>query len=214
MRLAHNLRAAYGARIAAAAIVGLVSAAPSIAARAQAPKPVVSAATTKELDAARAGLEKYRDPIAAVRDGYFSTLGCVEYPKGGGHGNMAYGPGGMGVHFLNGQLVGPKLDPAKPQVLIYEPVGDKLTLVAAEWFVPVPVAGATRPKIFGQELQGPMEGHAPVMPPELHHYDLHVWLWKTNPAGVFSSTNPAVKCPKSAYSFAEEAPKMVAQPKQ
>jgi len=47
------------------------------------------------------------------------------------------------------------------------------------------------------------------MPAEVHHYDLHVWLWKTNPEGVYSPTNPAVKCPKAAYSFAEAAPKMV-----
>jgi hypothetical protein len=43
----------------------------------------------------------------------------------------------------------------------------------------------------------------------LHHYDLHVWLWKDNPAGLFSPTNPAVKCPKGSYSFTETAPKLV-----
>ena len=122
---------------------------------------------------------------------------------------MRYAPGAMGVHFINMGNVGPTLDPAKPQVLIYEPVGDKLKLVAAEWFMPTQVAGGKAPSIFGKELQGPMEGHKPVMPAEVHHYDLHVWLWKTNPAGVYSSTNPAVKCPKAAYSFAEDAPKMV-----
>jgi hypothetical protein len=69
---------------------------------------------------------------------------------------------------------------------------------AAEWFVPTEVAGGTRPAIFGQELPGPMEGH-----------HLHVWLWKENPAGMFSPTNPAVKCPPGGYSFDEKAPKMV-----
>ena len=50
---------------------------------------------------------------------------------------MSYKPGGMGVHFLNTALIGPTLDPTKPQVLIYEPVADnKLQLVAAEWFSP------------------------------------------------------------------------------
>lgn len=157
----------------------------------------------------RAGLDKYKDPIVAVHDGYLSTLGCVEYPKGGGEGTMKYVAGGMGVHFLNGQYIGPKLDPAKPQVLIYQPVGDKLELVAAEWFVPAEAAGKTAPSIFGQQLGGPMSGHKPIMPDGLVHYDLHVWLWKNNPAGVYSPTNPDVNCPKSAYSFAEDAPKMV-----
>jgi hypothetical protein len=164
-----------------------------------------------ELEQARAALDKYRDPIVAVHDGYFSSVGCIEYPTGGGHeGTMQYAPGGMGVHFLNLQLVSPALDPAKPQVLIYEPDGDKLRLAAAEWFVPVQALPAgTRPTIFGQELQGPMEGHHPLMPEGLHHYDLHVWLWMKNPAGTFAATNPDVKCPKGGYTFKETAPKMV-----
>lgn len=162
-----------------------------------------------ELQNVRKLLDKYNDPIVAVHDGFLSTVACVEYPKGGAEGAMRYSPGGMGVHFINMQNVGPTLDPAKPQVLIYEPVGDKLRLVAAEWFMPTQVAGGKAPSIFGKELQGPMEGHKPLMPAEVHHYDLHVWLWKTNPDGVYSPTNPAVKCQKNGYSFAEDAPKMV-----
>ena len=164
-----------------------------------------------ELEQARAALDKYRDPVLAVHDGYFSTIGCIEYPEGGREGTMQYAPGGMGIHFLNMQLVGPTLDPAKPQVLIYEPDGDNLRLVAAEWFMPLQAAGKTRPTIFGKELEGPMEGHHPLMPTGMHHYDLHVWLWKTNPAGTFAATNPALKCPKQGYSFKEAAPKMVHQ---
>ena len=167
-----------------------------------------SAKLPADLAQARAGLEKYQDPIAAVRDGYFSTLACVEYQKGAA-GHMQYTPGGMGVHFINLQAIGPKLDPARPQVLIYEPVGGRLRLAAAEWFMPTAVASGSRPTIFGQALQGPMEGHEPLQPQGLHHYDLHVWLWKENPAGVFSATNPAVKCPKGSYSFTEKAPKIV-----
>lgn len=163
-----------------------------------------------ELESVRTALDKYRDPIVAVHDGYLSILGCIYYPEGGGEGAMQYKPGGMGVHFLNFQLVGPTLDPAKPQVLIYEPTADhKLELVAAEWFVPVEVAGPQRPTIFGKVLEGPMEGHKPLMPEGLHHYDLHVWLWRENTAGVFSPTNANVKCPATGYSFAESAPKMV-----
>jgi hypothetical protein len=37
---------------------------------------------TPELAAVRESLERYRDPILAVHDGYFSTLACVEYPNG------------------------------------------------------------------------------------------------------------------------------------
>lgn len=54
-----------------------------------------------------------------------------------------------------------------------------------------------------------MEGHYPLMPAELHHYDLHVWLFKTNPAGLFSVTNPTVKCGTYGYSLLEHPPKPV-----
>jgi len=167
-----------------------------------------NAALSPELQSVRKLLDKYNDPIVAVHDGFYSSVGCISYPNGGGEGAMQYAPGAMGVHFLNMGNVGPKLDPSKPQVLIYEPVGDKLRLVAAEWFMPAELAGGKAPSVFGQELGGPMEGHKPLMPDGLHHYDLHVWLWKTNPEGVFSPTNPAVKCPTTGYSFAEAAPKM------
>lgn len=164
---------------------------------------------TPELVAVRAALDKYKDPILAVHDGYFSSVACLEFSQGSsGHGNMDYKPGAMGVHFLNLALVGPKLDPMKPQVLIYEPVGDKLQLTGAEWFMPTQVSKEA-PSIFGQTMQGPMEGHEPVLPQALHHWDLHVWLWKTNPNGLFSSTNSAVKCPKTGYWFDEKPPKMV-----
>jgi len=156
-----------------------------------------------DIQAARTALAKYSDPLAAVRDGYFSTLACIDFPKGAKDGSIEYPPGAMGVHFLNPANIGPKLDPAKPQVLIYEPVGDKLVLVGAEWFVPVQVAGDKAPAIFGQTLAGPMDGHEPIMPPSLRHYDLHVWLWKDNPRGIFTSTNASVKCaPGAAYTVA------------
>lgn len=71
----------------------------------------------------------------------------------------------MGVHFLNHQAIGATLDPARPQVLIYEPSGEELTLVAAEWFVPTPLAADRVPEIFGKTLESPMEGHTPLMVP-------------------------------------------------
>lgn len=165
-----------------------------------------------ELEKVRSALDKYQDPIVAVHDGYFSTLGCVAYLAGGGPGEVPNPAGGMGVHFFNVALLGPTVDPLRPQVLVYEPRGDKLRLVAAEWFVPLSTGTKERPQLFGQPFDGPMAGHHPLMPSMLHHYDLHVWLWKKNPAGMFSPTNPNVKCPKAGYSFMEKAPKLVPHP--
>ena len=167
----------------------------------QAGAPVSSAKLSPELMSARDALAKYADPLVAVRDGYFSTVACVDFPHGGKDGPVNYPPGAMGVHFLNTANIGPQLDPAKPQILIYEPVAGKLKLVAAEWFVPAQIVGdKPAPEIFGQKLVGPMDGHEPIMPAALRHYDLHVWLWKDNPRGMFTSTNAAVKCdPKAPY---------------
>jgi len=192
------------------AVLTITIAAPSVStAQAKQQGKAASGVNAAAIAAVKAALDKYKDPIAAVRDGYFSTVGCIDFPTGGSeHGSMEYKPGAMGVHFLNPALIGPKLDSTKPQVLLYEPVGDRLVLTGAEWFVPTAVS-KTPPSILGHQLMGPMEGHPPIIPAELHHWDLHVWLYKDNPNGMFSPTNSAVKCPKGVYSFADAPPKMV-----
>jgi hypothetical protein len=165
-----------------------------------------------DIQTTRNALEKYQDVYVAIRDGYFSTVACIDFPSGGTLGNMPYPAGGMGVHFINPALIGPKLDPLRPQILIYEPIEDKLRLVAAEWFVPLSVGVKERPQLFGHPFYGPMMGHYPVMPPQLTHYDLHVWLWKNNPNGMFSPTNPDVKCPTTGYTVHDATPTMPMSP--
>lgn len=199
--------------LAAAVALSTVALASPVAAQKQ-QGAAASGGNVAAIAAVRAALDKYKDPVAAVRDGYFSTVGCIDFPGGTTeHGEkgmtMDYKPGAMGVHFLNMNLVGPKLDSTKPQVLLYEPVNGKLVLTGAEWFMPAQLS-KTPPTILGHQLMGPMEGHAPIMPAELHHWDLHVWLYKNNPNGMFEPTNPAVKCPKGdPYTFADAPPKMV-----
>lgn len=151
-----------------------------------------------ELEKVRSALEKYQDAVVAIHDGYHSTLGCVEYAEGG-----------MGIHFLNLRLIGPVPDPMRPRILSYEPVGNQVRLVGAEWFIPLATGVKERPHLFGQPFEGPMEGHEPLQPAGLHHYDLHVWLFKPNPAGMFSHVNPAVKCKDVGYSFMLQPPKSV-----
>ncbi len=135
-----------------------------------------------ELEAVRASVEKYKDPILAVHDGYQSTIACV-----------ASANGSMGVHLVKGQLVGQEPDPMRPAVLIYEPVGDKLELVAVEWLTPAPPE-SEKPQLFGLDFHGPMDGHEPLMPMEFRHYGLHAWIFKANPAGVFENWNADVTC--------------------
>jgi hypothetical protein len=164
-----------------------------------------------DLDALRQSLMKYQDYKTAVRELYLSTVGCVYYSGEKIPGHMEYPKGAMGIHFVNLTVTGPKPDSMRPNVLIYEPVGRDLRLIAVEWLVPL--AGAKeRPTLFGQPFQGPMEGHFPLIPKEFTHYDLHAWLFKNNPLGMFSPTNPDVKCDGYDYSLLEEPTKMVHEP--
>jgi len=163
--------------------------------------------STAQIDEMRQALEKYKDPYVAVRDLYLSTVGCVHYSGEKMEGHMDYPKGGMGIHFVNVTVTGP-LDPKRPNVLIYEPVGGKLQLVAAEWLVPVS-AVKERPTLLGQAFQGPMEGHEPLIPKDFVHYDLHAWLFKDNPLGMFSPTNPNVSCEGYTFDLLEMPTKLV-----
>lgn len=162
---------------------------------AQTSSPVLS----EELAKVRQALEKYQDVVTAVADGYWSTVLCVQDER----------KAGMGIHFVNPRLMGPVPDPMRPQILLYVPVGNKLQLVGAEWFIPLATGVKERPSLFGQPFDGPMEGHPPTQPPELHHYDLHVWLFKANPDGMFKPFNPEVKCPEGEYTETAQPPTLV-----
>jgi hypothetical protein len=163
---------------------------------------------SNNLQAARGALEKYQNPFTAVREGYFSTVACVQFSESGTLNGMPYPAGAMGVHFINMSLVGQKLDATHPQVLLYQPAADgTLKLAGAEWFVPY-AKGMKPPQLFGHTFYGPMMGHYPLMPSNFVHYDLHVWLWLNNPAGMFTPTNAAMKCPKGPYTFTDKTPIM------
>jgi hypothetical protein len=165
-----------------------------------------------QIDALRKAMEKYKDYKVAVRDLYLSTVGCVHYSGEKVAGRMEYAKGAMGVHFVNLTVKGPP-DPMKPNVLIYEPVGKELKLVAVEWLVPLTPDTKEVPSLFGQRFMGPMEGHEPLIPKEFHHYDLHAWLFKDNPLGMFAPTNPKVNC-KGSFALLEQPTKMVDGPHQ
>ncbi len=198
MKAFHHRKAPAGTSSAARTIaIGLALAALSIqgpAAFAETSSPKLS----PELERVRDRLAKYKEPVVAVRDGYFSTLGCVHYKDGA-----------MGVHFLNPAFISPAPDPDKPQILVYEPKGDKLELVAAEWFIPLATGVGKRPVLFDRPFDGPMAGHEPLMTHQLHHYDLHVWLFKENPMGLFAAINPDVSCRDYGYALLEEPPAAV-----
>jgi hypothetical protein len=166
---------------------------------------------TAQIEALRKSLEKYQDYRVAVRDLYLSTVGCVHYSGEKIPHHMEYPKGAMGVHFVNLTVQGAP-DPMKPNVLIYEPAGKELKLVAVEWLVPLTTDTRQRPSLFGQPFMGPMEGHEPLIPREYVHYDLHAWLFKDNPLGMFAPTNPNVSCEGYDFAILEKPTMMVAGP--
>jgi len=145
----------------AATLVALVPLAPGVLG-AQAKQQGRVADNSASVSAVRAALDKYKDPIAAVRDGYYSTVGCVDFPTGSTeHGSMEYKPGAMGVHFINMALVGPSS--------IRQNAGPSLRTGRRQ-------ARTHRRRVVRADgtlqdtsdhswppVDGPMEGHAPIM---------------------------------------------------
>jgi hypothetical protein len=104
--------------------------------------------------------------------------------------------GAMGFHWLNGDLLTPDLNPARPEVLVYAPdKHGRLRLAALEYVVFkadwVAAHGDTVPELFGQMF---MDSGFPNRYDIPQFYALHVWLWKPNPSGLFAPFNPKVSC--------------------
>jgi hypothetical protein len=123
--------------------------------------------------------------------------------------------GAMGIHFFRPDLLGisgppsPRVDGTgthtdflRPSILIYEPQPDgSLELVAVENLVFAKAwqqAGHDAPPTFHEVLYDTMVDDPSTPADEAHifepRYDLHVWIYRDNPNGVFAQFNPAVTC--------------------
>jgi hypothetical protein len=105
--------------------------------------------------------------------------------------------GAMGFHHINGTFVSDiRLDPARPEALVYAPRRDgSLRLVAVEYVVFAEAWHAEhprrKPRLFGHELMLVPEPNRYELPA---FYQIHAWLWKHNPAGIHADFNPRVSC--------------------
>ncbi|MDQ3081722.1 MAG: hypothetical protein M3R07_05870 [Gemmatimonadota bacterium] len=150
----------------------------------------------KVLATVRASTAAFHDPAVALAAGYRATLACESSSTGA-----------MGFHYSNPALLGviPRsrplngtdavIDPARPEVLLYEPQADgTVRLVAVEYVVfrsawdalysePPTLAGIPFDERFGSNAHGISD-----------HYELHAWVWRNNPLGMFSPYNPKVSC--------------------
>lgn len=150
-----------------------------------------AAAKPNDLSTARAGTAGYHNNDAALAAGYgefkdAQGIACIDQP----------GAGGMGIHFANGTLVGDAVvKAATPEALVYEPEPNgRLRLVAAEYIVFQADWDATHsspPSLFGQQFEPISSPNRYGLPP---FYELHAWLWKHNPSGMFNDWNPRVSC--------------------
>ena len=141
----------------------------------------------RELQSVKAATARYHSFKQALRAGY-SVAGepCVASPDGT-----------MGIHAVNDALMAdPAIKALQPEILLYvRKASGKLRLVGVEYWKADAdgdlATDADRPSVLGHPFDGPMPGHNPTMPV---HYDLHVWIWKTNPSGLFAPFNPALSC--------------------
>jgi len=134
------------------------------------------------IQAVRALTARYQDEAAAIADGFTPTPVCVP---------------NMGYHYVNYSRLDTRLEPSRPEALLFAPApGGGRLLVGAEWIVVDADQDLTtdddRPAMFGHDFEGPMPGHEPGMP---IHYDLHAYAWVGNPAGAFAPWNTSVICP-------------------
>lgn len=143
----------------------------------------------RDLARVRQVTAKYHDVNAALADGFIPTPHCIAEPE----------LGGMGIHFINPpRLMDAEVNILEPEILLYLETADGMKLLGVEyWFsigppdTSVPNPAPPSPVIFGMPLDGPMPAHEPGQPP---HYDLHAWVWKANPSGIFAPFNPNVSC--------------------
>ncbi|MGH7461413.1 MAG: hypothetical protein ACREMA_10335 [Longimicrobiales bacterium] len=183
---------------------------------ATADKSATDEALTAELDNLRKANERFTDVKVALAEGYIAdphgtciTADMVGEPSTNG---------AMGIHYFRPDLLGIVQAPGrvsgtgmymdfdKPAILMYEPQADgSLKLAGIEnlvWTAAWEKSGKTTPPVYQGQDYFQMTDDPNTTIDEAHgfesHYDLHVWLYRENPSGVFSQFNPAVSCEHAA----------------
>lgn len=141
--------------------------------------------TNKMLAGLRAATAKYHRIEVAMDNGYVlpEGSGCVSTPSGG-----------MGYHYVNSAALDGEYDPTMPEALLYEMgKNGKMKLVGVEFVVVADDWDAENEMIpyFGMQE---FDKAYPPAPLPFRNYQLHVWVWKHNPNGIFTMFNPNVTC--------------------
>ena len=154
--------------------------------------PTPATAAPAWLEQLRDATRQYQSLTVAKADGYAKFkdadgIACIDMP----------GEGGMGVHFVNGDLVGDgEVLADHPEALVYDPTPDGMRLVALEYIVFRKAWRAEhptgRPELYGRKFEAVGKDNRYGIPA---FFELHVWAWKANPSGMFEDWNPRVTCP-------------------
>jgi hypothetical protein len=142
--------------------------------------------SAKLVQIVRNATRQFLDVNNAGAAGYGPFLGCVSGPD----------HGAMGVHYVNGGLVGDEeIDASHPEALIYETRNGETKLVGVEFIVDAATWLAnhnnTPPVLEGQVFNLVGSPNRYNLPP---FFELHVWAWRHNPNGAFVDWNDHVTC--------------------
>jgi hypothetical protein len=151
----------------------------------------------QQLAEAKAASAKYKNAAVARADGYIQVTQFIP---------------GLGLHMVNLGISDTTFDPTRPQVLLYEPrstgglrlVGIGYALQTLGDTPPAGFAGGSDVWHFHRNLCFLPNGSVTIAPSAgdcqaknglfqtRSPWLLHVWVWKTNPNGVFTEANPQV----------------------
>ena len=135
-----------------------------------------SGTEAQDLATLRSLTEPYKSFDAGKAAGYDAPfMGC-----------FANDSGAMGIHYQNtGIDLTDTPTVSKPPFLMYEPLQDgTMQLVGVEYVKAAPSTDPA-PTLFEQSF---------TYNTGLQVWALHVWLWKSNPSGLYANWNPTVSC--------------------
>lgn len=178
--------------------------------------PTVTLAVDVDLDAMRAGVEKYKDINVALAEGYMTPDNHCVSAEGEG---LPPELGAMGIHYIHPALLKitatePHVDGesiytdwSQPSILIYEPQADgSLELVAVEnlvFEVAWEAAATSEELVLNGRPWDHMADDPETPGDEAHgftpHYDQHVWLFRENPMGELMPFNPNATCEHASH---------------
>ncbi|NNJ41275.1 MAG: hypothetical protein HKP60_10435 [Eudoraea sp.] len=127
-----------------------------------------------EVSQLKAATIKYQDVDLATAEGFFDASGFVP---------------NMGHHYILPSRIDETFELNKPEILLYVPNPDSgMELVAVEYAIPI------------EDMENPgsppegFTGKDDVweINPNLEQWQLHVWIFRENPEGIFKPHNPAV----------------------